>query len=122
MSHSNIVICMTGSIAAYKACELVSSLKKLGHNVKVIMSQTATKFVGTASSAISLAGDPVFIDDFSEDSMMSHIELGRWCDAALVYPPAHRLSIALPWHVGMNCITLFSLAYDFASPFFLPRP
>jgi phosphopantothenoylcysteine decarboxylase/phosphopantothenate--cysteine ligase len=118
MSHSNIVICMTGSIAAYKACELVSSLKKLGHNVKVIMSQTATKFVGTASLQ-SLSGHPVFIDDFSEDSMMSHIELGRWCDATLVYPASAQTINSFASGIGHELHNAFFLAYDFRKPFLI---
>ena len=116
MSKSKIVVCITGSIAAYKACEFVSGLVKQGNNVKVIMSQTAQKFVG-ATTFQALTGHPVMIDDFAKDSMMVHIELGRWCDAAVVIPATAQTINSFAHGVGHELHHSFFLAYDFKKPF-----
>ncbi len=118
MSPSKIVVCVTGSIAAYKSCELVSKLRQGGHQVKVIMSSTACKFVGPASLQ-SLSGHPVAIDDFSETSMMSHIALGRWCDSAIVYPATAQTINSFACGTGHELHHAFFLAYDFTKPFLI---
>ena len=118
MSPSKIVICITGSIAAYKACELVSQLTKSGHQVKVIMSKTAQKFVGSTTLQ-SLSGFPVYTDDFSKNSLMSHIELGRWCDAALIYPATAQTINSFANGVGHELHNSFFLAFDFSKPFII---
>lgn len=118
MSKSKIIVCITGSIAAYKACDLVSRLKKEGHQVKVIMSQSALKFVGAATLQ-SLSGHPVYIDDFSENHMMAHIELGRWCDLSIVYPATAQTINSFAHGVGHELHSSFFLAYDFKKPMIL---
>ena len=56
-----IILGVTGGIAAYKSCELVRLLKKSGHEVRVILTKNAEKFVG-ALSFESLSGNPVLRD------------------------------------------------------------
>lgn len=118
MSNSRFVVCVTGSIAAYKSCELVSTLKKQGHEVRVIMSETAQKFIGS-SSLQALSGAPVATDDFSPESMMAHIELGQWCDATIVYPATAQTVNSLAHGVGHDLVNSFFLAYDFKKPFLI---
>lgn len=118
MSKFKFVIAVTGSIAAYKSCDLVSRLRKDGHQVKVIMSETAQKFIGSTTLQ-ALSNSRVYRDDFSEDSMMSHIELGRWCDAALVYPASAQTINAFAHGIGHELLNSFFLAYDFTKPFII---
>ena len=118
MSHSKIVIGITGSIAAYKSCELISQLIKEGHEVKAIMTSTAQKFLGKASVE-ALTKNKVYVDDFSDDSLMSHIELGNWCDAALIYPASAQTINSFANGVGHELINSFFLAFDFSKNFLI---
>lgn len=116
MSHYKFVVAVTGSIAAYKSCELISSLVQEGHQVRVIMTRTAEKFIGRESLK-ALSNYPVAVDDFSESSMMAHIELGKWCDATLVYPATAQTINSLAAGIGSELLHSFYLAYNFNKPF-----
>jgi phosphopantothenoylcysteine decarboxylase / phosphopantothenate---cysteine ligase len=84
-----LLLCVTGGIAAYKACELTSLAVKAGHEVRVLMSRRAKDFVGPLSFA-GLSGHAVFSDD--SEQAMDHIELARWAEVACVAPlTAHTL-------------------------------
>ena len=117
MSSYKVVVCVTGSIAAYKSCELVSGLVQQGHSVKVIMSHQAQKFVAPGSFE-ALSKNPVWVDDFQQ-SGMDHIELGRWCDVCLVYPATAQTINTMACGVGGESINTFFLAYDFKKPFMI---
>lgn len=116
MSKYKFVIGVTGSIAAYKSCDLISRLVKDGHEVKSIMTESAKKFIGPASLE-ALSQNPVAIDDFSNESFMSHIELGKWCDAAMVYPATAQTINSFANGIGQELLNSFFLAYDFKKPF-----
>ena len=77
---------VTGSIAAWKACEIVSLLRKRGHSVRVIMTANATRFI-TELSLATLSGYPVCSDMFGEHAYEpEHISLADWADLLLVAP------------------------------------
>jgi len=116
-SDHNIVICVTGSIAAYKSCELISGLVKEGNRVKVIMSPRAEKFIGLTSLE-ALSKNPVWMEEF-QGPVMNHIELGRWCDVCLVYPATAQTMNSLASGTGCDPINSFFLAYDFQKPFMI---
>ena len=99
MSQYKFVIGITGSISAYKSCELISLLKKEGHQVRVIMTKSAEKFIGRPSLE-ALSGHPVAVDDFESSHSMKHIEWGKWCDASLVYPTSAQRINSLAAGVG----------------------
>jgi phosphopantothenoylcysteine decarboxylase/phosphopantothenate--cysteine ligase len=82
-----IVLGITGSIAAYKACELVRRLAEAGADTKVIMTRNATRFVGEAAM-LSLSGNPVVTDMFSlhAEALPEHISLSRWAQLILIAP------------------------------------
>jgi len=82
-----ILLGVTGSIAAYKAAELLRKFQKSGHEVKVIMTKSATEFVGELTFR-TLSQHPVYIEMFPEaDSWRpEHIELGEWPDVFLIAP------------------------------------
>ena len=83
----NILLGVTGSIAAYKAAMLIRLLVKEGANVKVIMTPAATGFIGPLTLS-TLSKNPVHIDFFKEESgeWTSHVELGLWADVFIVAP------------------------------------
>ncbi|CQR74585.1 Coenzyme A biosynthesis bifunctional protein CoaBC [Sporomusa ovata DSM 2662] len=86
-SGQNIVMGVSGGIAAYKAVEVVSRLKKAGCNVNVIMTKAATEFV-TPLTFRELSGNPVVTDMWEEPKTwnVQHIALANWADVFLVAP------------------------------------
>ena len=83
----NIVLGVSGGIAAYKACEIVSGLKKLGYSVKVVMTDNATEFV-TPLTFETLSKNAVIRDMFEEKPHyeVEHISLAKWAGVFLVAP------------------------------------
>lgn len=86
---ANVIVGVTGGIAAYKAAELVSLLGKQGHEVRCIMTSAAQQFI-TPLTLQTLSGNPVYTDMFHpQDNMewqVEHIGLARWADCVLVVP------------------------------------
>ena len=83
----NIVIGVTGGIAAYKACGIVSYLKQQGANVDVIMTQNACKFI-TSLTLETLSGNKVITDMFERPDYIEvkHISLAKKADLFLIVP------------------------------------
>ena len=87
MKNKNILIVVTGSIAAYKACEVVRLLRKEGANVQVMMSKSAMEFVGKTTFA-ALTDNEVITELFSNTPKagLEHIEMAIELDAIVVVP------------------------------------
>lgn len=87
MKNKNILLGVTGSIAAFKCPELIRLLKEKGANVKVIMTEGAATFV-TPMTLQALSGNPVYqaFMNPENEAVMSHIELARWADLVLIVP------------------------------------
>lgn len=85
MAHE-LIIGVSGGIAAYKTAALVSSLVQCGHGVSVVMTRAARKFVGPATFR-ALTGRPVAIDPFDRHYPLgAHIELAEKADLMCVAP------------------------------------
>jgi phosphopantothenoylcysteine decarboxylase / phosphopantothenate---cysteine ligase len=95
LKGKNVLLAVTGSIAAYKSSFLVRELIKKGCNVKVIVTESALQFVTTITLS-TLSKNPVykdFIKDTSTGEWNNHVELGEWADLFLVAPAtAHTIS------------------------------
>ena len=83
--HKKVLLAITGGIAAYKAAELTRLLKKQGYGVQVVMSASATQFI-TPLTFEALSGLPVYTQNNTELSSMTHIELTRQADVLLIAP------------------------------------
>ncbi len=94
LQNKNIIVGVTGSIAAYKSALLVRILVKKGANIKVIMTHSAIEFI-TPLTLSTLSKNPVLIDFTKNTSgeWNNHVELGLWADA-LVIAPASANTIA----------------------------
>ena len=93
-SRRQIVVGVTGGIAAYKSPDLVRRLREREHTVRVVMSAGARNFI-TALSLQAVSGHPVHADllDPEAEAAMGHIELARWADLVVVAPAtAHFLA------------------------------
>ena len=87
MQKNNILLCVSGGIAVYKAVALVSKLSQAGMNVKVMMTESARQFVNPLSFQV-LSKNDVFYDTFDEkdSAVIAHIDLADWADLILVAP------------------------------------
>ena len=87
ISNKNIVLAVTGGIAAYKSAILVRRLKDAGFNIRVVMTQGAQAFI-TPLTFQALSGNPVHTALLNPEAEagMGHIELARWADLLLVAP------------------------------------
>lgn len=82
----NIVVGITGSIAAYKSCEVVRELKKRNWNIKVIMSENATKFITPLTLEV-LSQNEVYKDMFKKEGYEeNHISLSEFASLILIAP------------------------------------
>ncbi len=81
-----VLVCVTGCIAAYKACEVVRGLQKASCDVRVAMTKDACSFVGPLSFE-ALSGHPVLHDlETYPESPIAHVQLAQWADLILVCP------------------------------------
>lgn len=80
-----IVLGVSGGIAAYKACEVLRQLTEDGHDVRVVPTESAFRFVGEATWA-ALSGQPVTTSVFDEVHAVPHVALGQDADLVLVVP------------------------------------
>ena len=87
LANKRILLGITGSIAAYKAGEIIRRLRDANADVRVVMTQGATEFV-TPLTFQALSGNPVHqhLLDNDAEAAMGHIELARWADVILVAP------------------------------------
>lgn len=94
LSGKKILLGITGSIAAYKAAELVRLLKEVNIDVRVVMTEAANAFI-TPLTLQALSGNKVYqtLLDAENEAAMSHIDLARWADLILIAPAsAHTLA------------------------------
>src|SRR3954470_20085672 len=85
MSDRQVVLGVSGGIAAYKVCELLRLLTESGHRVRVVPTESALKFVGAATWA-ALSGQPVTTDVWSDVEQVPHVRIGQTADLVVVAP------------------------------------
>lgn len=85
LKDKKILLCITGSIAAYKSVVLLRLLIKNGASVKVIMTEAAKGFVAPVTFS-SLSNSPVVSELVADGNWNNHVELGRWADLMLIAP------------------------------------
>ena len=85
LTGKRIVVGVTGGIAAYKACDLVSRLKKRGAQVRVVLTEHACQFVQPLSFE-TLSGNPAYTDSFDRKYEIGHVALAKWADLMLIAP------------------------------------
>jgi len=82
---ARVVLGVGAGISAYKACELLRLLTEAGHQVRVVPTQDALRFVGEATWA-GLSGEPVLTDVWTGISEAPHVKLGKEADLIAVVP------------------------------------
>src|SRR6056297_1484544 len=123
LKDKNILLGITGSIAAYKAAILVRSLVKEGANVKVVMTRLAKEFI-TPLTMATLAKNPILVEFFDPENGQwnSHVDLGSWSDLYLIAPAtantmgkmAHGIAdnLLLTTYLSAKCPVMVAPAMD----------
>lgn len=124
MSNSReqqILFQLTGSIACFKACELISRLVKRGFAVQTVASVAALRFVGAATLE-GLTGRTPFSDLYAAGRTMDHIHLARWADVALLCPATANSMNRLAAGLADDAIGALFLAWEFGTKPYLVAP
>jgi phosphopantothenoylcysteine decarboxylase/phosphopantothenate--cysteine ligase len=109
--NRNVLLGVSGGIAAYKSAELVRALRERGANVRVIMTRGAQEFI-TPLTLQALSGHPVHTELLDERAElgMGHIELARWADLLLIAPATADLIARLSVGRADDLLTTVALA------------
>jgi phosphopantothenoylcysteine decarboxylase/phosphopantothenate--cysteine ligase len=111
-----VLIKMTGSIACYKVCEVISKLVQESFEVKVAASESAQRFVGRATLE-GLSRQPLYTDLWAEP--MAHIELMRWADLIVVAPATANFINHMAQGLASDLLGTMYLAHDFSKPYWI---
>ncbi len=85
MDRKRIVVGVSGGIAAYKACTVVRQLAEAGHQVRVVPTESALRFVGAATFE-ALSGEPLHTGVFEDVPRVPHVAIGQQADLVVVAP------------------------------------
>lgn len=113
LTNKQIVLGITGGIAAYKSAELVRALKGAGADVRVVMTPAATEFI-TPLTLQALSGNPVHSELLNPEAEagMGHIELAKWADLLVIAPASADFMARLAAGMGNDLLTTICLATD----------
>ena len=109
----NIVLGISGSIAAYKTPDLVRRLRERGADVQIVMTASAEEFV-TETALTAVSGRPIRSNlwDKEAEASMSHIELARWADVVLIAPATAEILARLAGGAAPDLLTTLCLATE----------
>ncbi len=113
--QTQVLFIMTGSIACYKAAQVISRLVQKNISVQVVATESALKFVGEATLE-GLSGKPVLSDIYARGQMMDHIHLVREADLILVAPATANYINKIASGLGEDLASTLFLAHDFKKP------
>ena len=113
LTNKRVLLGVTGSIAAYKAAELIRRLRDAGAEVRVVMTEGAKAFV-TPLTFQALSGSPVHENllDKAAEAAMGHIELARWADVVFIAPASANSLAALAQGRADELLNAVCLAAD----------
>ncbi len=109
MRDARIVLGVSGGIAAYKACELVSLLRKAGAQVRVVMTRSATQFVSPMTFE-TLSGNRASVDMFDRAWEIEHIALAKWADLLLIAPATANLMAKIAHGIADDLLSTVAVA------------
>lgn len=111
LTGKSVLLGVTGSISAYKACDLARLFVKAGANVHVVMSQSAERFV-SALTFEALTRNAVLTEQSeSWSSELNHIEMGKKCDIFIIAPATANTLNKLSKGIADNILTQTALAF-----------
>lgn len=115
---TKILLIVTGSISIYKTAELVSQLKKLNYELRIVMSQGAMKFIQPVLFE-GLSDHKVYHSLWNDDESMNHIYLNRWADLILVAPASANFIAKAAQGLCSDLASTLVNSHDFKKPFLI---
>lgn len=111
LQQKNILLGITGGIAAYKTIELIRQLRDAGANVRVVVTKEALSFV-TPLTLQTISGHKIYTDllDAETESGMSHIDLARWADVLIIAPATANIIAKIAHGIADDLLTTLCLA------------
>ena len=115
----NILVGVTGGIAAYKSAGIVSLLKKKGYNVRVVMTENATKIIGPLTLE-TLSRNRIYVDmwDRNPHYEVEHISLADWVDMVLIAPATYNIIGKVANGIADDMLTTILSAVSIRKPVF----
>ena len=113
-----ILFKLSGSIAAYKACHLLSRLVQAGFDVQPVCTPSALEFIGPATLN-GLTGKAVLTNTFEAGRAMDHINLAKWADLTILCPATANQINKLAAGIGDDIVSTLFLAHDFQKPYWI---
>ena len=107
----NLILGVSGSVAAYRAADLARELMRAGFAVRVLLTEAAARFVSPALFE-ALTGEPCLVGAFEEPvpGRMAHIDWARWADVLVVAPATANTVARLAGGIGGDMLTTVALA------------
>jgi phosphopantothenoylcysteine decarboxylase/phosphopantothenate--cysteine ligase len=107
----NILLGISGGIAAYKTPELVRELRQRGHTVRCVLTAAASRLV-SAEALAAVSQQPVATSAWVTDGSMPHIDLPRWCDVLVIAPATADILARCALGLADDLLTTAYLALD----------
>lgn len=113
LANKNVLLCVSGGIAAYKAPDLVRKLTALNANVRVVLTHSAAEFVSPMSLQ-AVSGNPVHqhLLDPAAEAAMGHIELAKWAEILLIAPATANIMAKCAHGIADDLLTTLYLATE----------
>lgn len=110
---SSILLGVSASVSAYKACDLASKLTQAGHQVRAVLTPRAAELLSPQLFE-AVTGQPAAVSEFSAErrTAMDHIELARWAELLLLAPCTADLLGRLAHGLGDDLLSTLALAVD----------
>lgn len=116
----NIVLGVTGSISAYKSADIISKLKKHGHNIDVILTESGSKII-TPLALQTMSKNKVYMDMFEEitPSEVKHISLAKKADLLLIAPATANIIGKIANGIADDFLSTVVMAADRNTPVYI---
>src|SRR5688572_15212308 len=113
LHDKRVVLCVTGGIAAYKAAELCSQLRKAGADVRVAMTESAKQFIAPLTFE-ALTQHPVYAAVLGEENSyeMEHITWSKWADILLVAPASANTIAKMAHGIADDAVSTLTLSFS----------
>lgn len=110
LKNRRILLGISGSIAAFKACDIIRHLRACGAEVRVVLTESAQKFV-TQTTLETLSGNPVSQSLWNDGHGTHHIDVARWAEVALIAPASANTIAKMALGLGSDVLSTELLAF-----------
>ena len=118
MSRYRVLFSLTGSIACYKSCYIISKLVQSNMDVQVACTQSSLEFIGKATLE-GLTRRDVYSSMFNSSKKIEHVDLSEWYDLAIICPATGNIINKIAAGIADDPVSCLFLAHDFKRPYII---